>query len=472
MFHTYEEAESLIKENNIRLIDLKWCDLNGMWHHLTLSANEFTPELLDDGVGFDGSSAAFKSVNSSDMSLMPDMDTAFIDPFFDEITLSFICNIIESDTKKPFVNDPRQFVIRAEKYLNESKIGTVSFWGPEFEFFIFDQVHFRNERHTAGYRLGSNEADWDHNKPSQANLVPRFNGYHRIPPSDHLSNLRSEMTLMLEDAGVPVKYHHHEGGGPGHCEIETPMLGMMDAADATMMVKYFARQVADSYDMAVTFLPKPMHDEAGSGMHFHQNLFKGKTNLFYNPQQKGGLSQSGLYYLGGILAHAPALLALTNPSTNSYRRLIPGFEAPTNLFFGSGDRSAAARIPKYAIKPDDVRFEFRSPDATCNPYLAMPAMLMAGLDGIKHKIDPTQAGFGPFDEDIHTMPKEEREKIKALPATLEEAVKALEVDHQFLLEGGVFNKEMLAYWMDTKLKQHRDIQSRPHPREIELWFDF
>lgn len=470
MFHSFEEAETYVQENLIRMIDLKWCDLWGRWHHITISSKAFTKSQMASGIGFDGSAVAFKSVNAGDMALIPDFGTAFMDPFYKNPTLSFICNIVEPDTKAPFQRDPREFVRRAQAYLCSTGISDSSRWGPEFEFFILNKASFDNSLNSASYSLDCIEADWE-DPQDHGYLVQKHGGYHRIPPNDQLYELRSEMSMLLEDAGVPVKYHHHEAGGPGHSEIETPMMEMVQAADAAMMIKYITKQVARRAGQAVTFLPKPLFGEAGNGMHFHQNLFCRDVNLFYDPSKPNLISQEALYYIGGLLTHAPAVLAFTNPSTNSYRRLVLGYEAPVNCFFGSGDRSAAIRIPKYATDPDEVRMEFRPPDATCNPYLAMPAMLMAGLDGIRRKIDPTIAGFGPFTEDIFSWSPEKRKSIKSLPTSLDETMKALEADHEFLLEGNVFDEETIHFWIEAKRKEYRDLQARPHPYEVETYFD-
>jgi glutamine synthetase len=296
-------------------------------------------------------------------------------------------------------------------------------------------------------------------------------GYHAIPPRDQLFGLRTKMVKLLEQCGVPVKYHHHEVGGPGQCEIETPMMGMLKSADAAMLIKYISKMVAFNAGKTVTYLPKPLFGEAGSGMHFHQQLFKQDVNVFYDASSANLLSQTALYYIGGLLTHAPAVLALTNPTTNSYRRLVPGFEAPVNTFFSSGNRSAAIRVPKYATEPDKVRFEFRPPDAMCNPYTAMAAMLMAGIDGIEKQIDPTAAGFGPIDVDIFTLPEEKRATIKKLPTSLGEALVALDADHDFLLAGDVFDEDMIQNWIKIKRREEYEIQIRPHPYEIEQYYD-
>ncbi len=471
MFTQIDTAVNYINNNNIRMVDLKFCDIYGRWHHVTISAKEFTPNLMTSGVGFDGSSVGLKNVKSGDMALIPDLSTAFLDPFWESPTLSFICNTVEADTKQLFALDPRQIICRAQKYLQSINIASHSMWGPEFEFYIFDNVSFENKTHTANYRIESSEAHWNSSNPGLGYYVHPHGGYHTIPPNDHLFHIRNKIALILEDLGIPIKYHHHEVGGPGQCEIETPMMEMLQAADASMLIKYTARMIAYQSGLSASFLPKPLYAEAGNGMHFHQQLFQQEKNIFYDSEQPYSISQLALYYIGGLLYHAPAVLAFTNPTTNSYRRLVPGFEAPVNCFFSSGNRSAAIRIPKYATLPNQVRFEFRPPDATCNPYLAMAVMLMAGLDGIKKKIDPSQSGFGPFDEDIFSWPKDKIKQIKNLPSSLAEAISALEQDHEFLLDGEVFNQRMIEDWIAAKRREFFEVNARPHPYEIELYYD-
>jgi glutamine synthetase len=471
MFQTYEQAAEFIKDQQIEMIDYKFADLWGRWHHVTITTREFTPQSLISGVGFDGSSVGLKSVKSGDMTLIPDLSTAFVDPFWEVPTLSFICSAAEADTKKMFTRDPRVILQRAEEYLRTGGIADKSVWGPELEFYIFDKVSVENNIHTASYRVESSEANWNSCQPGLGHYIPVHGGYHAIPPRDQLFGLRTKMVNLLEQCGVPVKYHHHEVGGPGQCEIETPMMGMLKSADAAMLIKYISKMVGFNAGKTVTYLPKPLFGEAGSGMHFHQQLFKKDVNVFYDAGAVNLLSQTALYYIGGLLTHAPAVLALTNPTTNSYRRLVPGFEAPVNAFFSSGNRSAAIRVPKYATEPDKVRFEFRPPDAMCNPYTAMAAMLMAGIDGIKKQIDPTAAGFGPIDVDIFTLPEEKRATIKKLPTSLGEALVALEADHDFLLAGDVFDEDMIQNWIKTKHREEYEIQIRPHPYEIEQYYD-
>lgn len=473
MFKTFAEANEYIQEHSVRMVDLKFTDLWGRWHHVTISSTEFTPALMQAGVGFDGSSVGLKSVKSGDMSLIPDLSTGFMDPFYEYPTLSFICNTVEADTKKPFFKDPRQIALRAESALVKHNIAEKSLWGPEFEFYIFDSAAFENSMNTAAYHLEAEESSPnDQYFAGSGNYIPIHGGYHTIPPKDRLFGLRSQMTIALEDAGVPIKYHHHEVGSAGQCEIETPLLGLLKSADSAMMIKYFTKMIAAENEKTVTFLPKPLYGESGSGMHFHQQLFSGEKNLFYDADSNNLLSRMALQYIGGLLKHAPAVLAFTNPTTISYRRLVPGFEAPVNAFYSTGNRSAAIRVPKYATQPDKVRFEFRPPDATCNPYLAMAAMLMAGMDGIHRRIDPTLEGFGPFDEDVFSWTPEKRATIKSLPTSLEEALIALEKDHEFLLVEEVFTEELIQDWIKAKRAEIDDLRKRPHPYEVERYFDF
>jgi len=471
VFTNFDQALDFVKKNGISMIDLKFVDLWGRWHHVTISASQFTPSLMEDGVGFDGSSVGFKSVRAGDMVLIPDLTTGFVDPFWDYPTLSFICNTMEADTKEMFSSDPREIARRAENYLIQTKIADKSIWGPEFEFYIFNRVVFENGVNVASYRVDSIESNWNSAQGGHGHYIPLHGGYHAIPPRDQLFNLRSEIVKTLEETGLKVKYHHHEVGGPGQCEIETPLLEMMPAGDASMLIKYVTKMVALKHGQTATFLPKPLFGEAGNGMHFHQLLLKNGINIFYDPNGPNLLSKTALYYIGGLLKHAPAVLGITNASTNSYRRLVPGFEAPVNCFFSSGNRSAAIRVPKYATQPDKVRFEFRPPDATCNPYLAMATMLMAGIDGIKNQIDPTEAGFGPINEDVFSWPEEKRATIRSLPTSLDMALRALEEDHDFLLQGGVFSEEIIAEWIRAKRCEETQIRTRPHPYEIELYFD-
>ena len=469
MFASFEEAERFASEREVAMVDLKFTDLVGRWHHLTIPVNQFTPALMEEGVGFDGSAVGLKSVKAGDMVLVPDLSTGFLDPFWDVPTLSFICTTLEADTKNIFDNDPRNIAMRAEAYLRQIGIADRSVWGPEYEFYLFDEMTYEVGANRNGYFIESHQADWG--EGGHGHSAPLHGGYHAIPPQDTLYNLRTAMTLHLQEMGVHVKYHHHEVGGPGQCEIETPMMGLMAAGDATMIVKYVTKMTAREYGMTATFMPKPIFGEAGSGMHFHQHLFKGKQNVFYDPEGYGLLSQDALFYVGGLLSHGAALLALTNPSTNSFRRLVPGFEAPINAFFSLGNRSAAVRIPRYATQPDKVRIEFRPPDGTCNIYLALAAQLLAGLDGIRQRIDPTEAGFGPIEADIFSWTKEQRSAIKPLPSSLKEAVEGLLADHDFLLAGDVFTPDLIERFAAHNLEEDAAVRTRPHPYEMKLYYD-
>jgi glutamine synthetase len=470
MFHDFAEAQSFVRENGVEMVDLKFCDLWGRWHHVTIPAARFMPSLMEKGVGFDGSSVGFKNVSAGDMVMVPDLASAFVDPFWEVPTLSFICTTLEADTHQLFPFDPRNIATRAEDQLRASGVADWSRWGPEFEFYLFDGVSYENGMNVASYRVESAEADWGSTKLGSGYNIPRHGGYHAIPPQDRLHNARARITMNLQAMGVEVKYHHHEVGGPGQCEIETRFAPALKAADTTMLAKYVTRMTAIGMGMTATFMPKPLYGEAGSGMHFHQQLWKGGSNLFYDEQGYGRMSGVARSYIAGLLLHGGAVMAFTNPSTNSYRRLIPGYEAPVSAIFSLGNRSAAIRIPKYATRPESARMEFRPPDGTCNPYLAIAAQLLAGLDGIRKGLDPTALGFGPIDDDIFLWPPEKRAQIRALPTSLEEAMAALEGDHAFLLEGDVFSGDLLERWIARKRREEREVRDRPHPYEIELYY--
>jgi glutamine synthetase len=472
-----EKIEDLIKsvkDNHFEMVDLKFVDVFGHWHHLTLPASGLSAGVFSRGVGFDGSSIGFKMVEAGDMVLLPDPKTAVVDPFWEKKTLSLICNVGEPDTKAISPRDPRGIAQRAEGYLKATGIADEVLWSPEFEFYIFDSINYQSDINIARYSIDSVEADWNSGMHQTQNLghkIPRKGGYHAIPPLDNLFNLRSEMVKVFQESGIQVRYHHHEVGGPGQSEIEILFYPLVQAADHAMWIKYVTKLMAQRHNHTVTYMPKPLYNEAGSGMHMHQKMFKNGVPLFYDAAGYAGLSQTALYYIGGILSHGRSLAAFTNPSTNSFKRLIPGFEAPVNLFFSLGNRSAAIRIPKYAVGPMEKTMEFRPPDATCNIYLAMSAIMLAGLEGIRKKIDPTAAGFGPYDVDVEKTGKEFREKIKPLPASLKEALDDLRQDHQYLLEGGVFSEDVIETWIERKMKDYYEIRNRPHPYEMNLYYE-
>jgi glutamine synthetase len=471
MFESIEDVVNFLDQHEIKAVDLKYCDLWGTIHHITVPASQFNQTLVDQGIGFDGSSVGLKNVKAGDMILKPDLQTGFLDPFWDQATLSFICVILNADTQEVFANDPRIIGQRAETYLQQLDIGTESRWGPEFEFYLFEAVSYKNSSLNAGYEFFIGEVRGQ-NDCGDSPTIPLHGGYHAAPPKDRYYNLRQEITDILEAMGIAVKYHHHEVGCYGQMEIETPMMGLIQAGDAILLIKYATKMVARQHGKAVTFMPKPIYGEAGNGMHFHQQLFKENLNLFYDPRGYGHLSELARWYIGGLLHHGATVLALTNPSTNSYRRLVPGYEAPINAFYSLGNRSAAIRIPKYARQPTTARLEFRPPDATCNPYLAMAAQLMAGIDGIKEKIDPNKAGYGPIDADIFSWTEEQRAKIKPLPSSLGCALESLKDDHDFLLAGDVFSQELIEDWIEHKHSaEDLVVRGRPHPYEMSLYFD-
>jgi glutamine synthetase len=462
----------------VEMVDLRFTDLFGAWHHVTIPVQRLSERVLARGVPFDGSSIpGFKSVHAGDMVLIPDPATALLDPFCRHGTVGLICSVAEAGTLQPFANDPRTVVNRAEALLRKENIAEHSLWGPEFEFYIYNKIVYQNEINMSYYRIDSEEADWNTGAQEGQNLggkIPRKGGYHAMPPLDSLYEVRAQMAKRIEEAGIPVRYHHHEVGGPGQSEIEINLLPLNRAADACMLVKYITKMVARSADKTVTYMPKPLYNEAGSGMHFHQLLVGGGKSLFYRAGEYACLSELGRRYVGGLLKHGRALLALTNPSTNSFKRLVPGFEAPVNLCYGLANRSAAVRIPKYVDNDQEMRVEFRPPDGTCNPYLAMSAQLLAGIDGILSGCDAAQAKecFGPYDCSLYDLAESEREKIGHVPTSLKESLLALQADHEFLLRGGVFTREMIQIWCDTKMRRDYDeVRNRPHPYEMSLYFD-
>jgi len=472
MFTTIDELNTYIAQRGVRQIDLKFTDLYGGLHHMTVSTRHVGREEIDKGTGIDASSIpGFKAVESGDMVLKPILDTGWVDPFFSVRTLSFFCDVVEADTHAGFARDPRSLLRRAHAHMVSTGLADHSKWGPEFEFYLFERASYKNGPGVAHYDIASEEADVGGltQATNGPGLIPSQRGYLVAPDRDRYLNVRSEMADALQAIGVPVKYHHHEVGAAGQSEIELEQSPLLESADRVQIVKYFVKQVARKHGLTATFMPKPLYDVAGSGMHFHQHLFRGNKPVFYKKGGYADFSPEGLAYIAGLLAHGPALLAFTNPSTNSFKRLVPGFEAPVQLFFSLANRSAAIRIPKYAREPEDKRFEFRPPDATCNPYLAMAAMLMAGVDGMKRQLDPTALGFGPFDGNAFET---HRASLKSLPTTLEDALDALEADHGFLTEGGVFTEETIAAWIRVKREREvHQLQVRPHPYEFELYYN-
>ncbi len=474
MFRDADDLLRHIRDPRIKMVDLQFTNLFGGWHHLQLPASRIDEKLLKRGEAFDGSSVpGYAKLEAGDMALKPDPTTAFEDPFYELPTISVICSIVEADTGAPAHRDPRGVCMRAEQYLQKAGLGTHSVWGPELEFYVFDRVDHGSETNFAQYRVDSEEAVWHTGAEDRKRLgytIRPGGGYHCSPPQDRLADIRAEAVQILEQIGVPVRYHHHEVGGPGQCEIE-PMMGpMLTMGDAIMLIKYVVKRVADRRGKTATFMPKPLYGEAGSGLHFHQHFFKNQDCVFFDKDGYAGLSKLARAYTAGLLSHGRSLLALTNPSTNSYKRLVPGFEAPVNLFYSLGNRSAAIRVPKYAIDPEEKRVEFRPPDATCNGYLAMAAMLMAGIDGIVRDLDPAALGFGPIDENIFRWSDEQRANIKPLPDSLSSALRELTADHEYLLQGDVFPRDLIDVWIARKSKDAQEIQSRPHPHEFAMYY--
>lgn len=477
---TPEEVLRFARDNGVQMVDLKFCDLPGTLQHLTIPVEELTEKLFTEGTGFDGSSIrGFQAIHESDMLLVPDPTTAALDPVFTIPTLSLICNVVDPhgagwNRSSPYTRDPRYVAQKAEGYLKRTGIADTSYWGPELEFFIFDSVRFDQNAHAGYYEIESDEGIWNSGKErdlrGNLNLAyrPRHKeGYFPAPPTDTFQDIRSEISLKLAGFGIQVEKHHHEVATAGQAEIDFRYDTLVRTADNVLIYKYIVKNVARAHGKVATFMPKPLFGDNGSGMHTHQSLWRNGTNLFAG-EGYAGFSPLGLWYIGGLLKHAPALLAFCAPTTNSYRRLVPGFEAPVNLVYSMRNRSACARIPVYYDKPEAKRVEFRCPDPSCNPYLAFAAMLMAGLDGIRNRIDPGE----PVDKDIYALPPEEAAKIRQVPGSLDEALKALEEDHEFLLEGEVFTEDLLETWIRYKREKEIDpVRLRPHPYEFFLYLD-
>lgn len=465
----------LIKTKNIEMVDFRLVDVPGRWHHITIPASEVEADTFKGGVAFDGSSIqGFRQIEESDMVMVPVPETAFVDPFTAAPTLSIACNVHEPSLNR-YNRDPRYIAEKAEGYLRASGIGDTAFFGPEIEFFIFDDVRFDQNQHHGYYFVDSDEGIWNAGRNSTPNLghkVRNKQGYFPVPPVDSQQDIRTDMVRTLQECGMRVERHHHEVATAGQGEINFRFNTLTRCADNVMLYKYIVKNVAHRQGKTATFMPKPLFGDNGSGMHVHQSVWKDGENLFFEDGAYGNLSQLALYYIGGILYHAPALLAFTNPSTNSYKRLVPGYEAPVNLVFSKGNRSAAVRIPIAAVSPKASRIEFRTPDATANPYLAFAAMLMAGLDGIKRRIDPRDLGYGPLDSNIYELDAKEKAKIKSVPGSLGEVLQALEEDHDFLTEGGVFSEDFIQNWINLKRTTELEpVNLRPHPYEFYLYYD-
>jgi len=465
--YTPKEVLSLIEQEGVQFVDLRFSDPFGQWQHMTLPAYELSMASFEEGIGFDGSSIrGWQSIHESDMLVFPDPSTAFIDPFIETKTLVMICDIYDPITKERYGRDTRFIAQKAEQYLKQTGIGDTAYYGPEAEFFILDSVEFGNDQNYSFWRVDAEEGWWNREMPSSGYKIPYKRGYFPTPPLDKMTDIRNEMVSVLSNLGITVEVHHHEVATAGQGEIDIRYDSLVNQADKLFIYKYVVRNVAAKYGKYATFMAKVLPEDNGSGMHTHFSIWKDGENLFAGSGY-AGLSELALYAIGGILKHGPALTAFTNPTINSYHRLVPGFEAPVRLAYSARNRSAAVRIPMYSQNPKAKRIEIRFPDATSNPYLAFSAILMAALDGIENKIEPGE----PFDKDIYSLPPEELEGIPQLPGSLEESIKALENDYEFLLKGGVFTEEFIELWIESKKAEIDQLRFIPHPKEFELYFD-
>lgn len=469
---TAKEVIAFAKDVKCKAVDLKFVDLLGTWQHFTLSMDLLDEALFEEGNGFDGSSIrGWQAINESDMLVFPDPSTARIDPFCAEKTLSLICDIADPITNKPYDRDPRGIAKKAEAYLKSTGIGDVAYFGPEAEFFIFDDVRFDQKSQCGYYYIDSNEGIWNAGR-EEGGANPGYKirnkeGYFPVAPTDTQQDIRTEMILEMEKLGIEVEKHHHEVATAGQGEIDIKYDTLLNTADKMMWYKYVLKNVAKRHNKTVTFMPKPLFGDNGTGMHTHQSIWKDGKPTFAGDKY-AGISQTALWYIGGIIKHAPALVAFTNPTTNSYKRLVPGYEAPIKLAYSSRNRSAAVRIPMYSPSPKAKRLEFRTPDATCNPYIAFAAMLLAGLDGIQNKIDPGK----PMDKNIYGLSPEELAGIPSIPASLEESLSCLKSNHEFLLKGGIFSEDFIHNYIDYKMSNEvGPMRLRPTPYEFFLYFD-
>ncbi len=473
MFTNAHELLAFVKDEGVEFIDVRFCDLPGVMQHFTVPAGGFDADTISEGLMFDGSSIrGFQAIHESDMKLIADPTSAFVDQFRQAKTLVINFFIVDPFTDEPYSRDPRNIASKAEGYLKSSGIGDTAYFGPEAEFYIFDDVRFETKQNASYYYIDSVEGAWNTGRTEEGGNLgykPRYKqGYFPVPPMDHLTDLRSEMLKNLIDAGITVEMQHHEVGTAGQAEIDIRFDTLLKQADNLMKYKYIVKNTAHADGRTVTFMPKPIFGDNGSGMHCHQSIWKDGQPLFYDELGYAGLSDTGRWYIGGLLNHAPSLLAFTNPTVNSYHRLVPGFEAPVNLVYSQRNRSACVRIPITGSNPKAKRIEFRVPDPSCNPYIAFAAMLMAGIDGIRNKIEPPE----PIDKDLYELPPEEHDLVQQVPGSLPEVLDALEADHDFLLEGGVFTPDLIETWVDFKRANEIDpIRLRPHPHEFELYFD-
>ena len=474
MFKDIKEAKAYIKKNNVKYVDLKLVDLKGRFRHITIPAERLNEKIMKDGIGFDASNYGYASVEKSDMVFYPDLQSAVIDPFLEELTISMMANVyvIKHPNNVPFAQYPRNIVANAISYMKKNKIADEMIIGPEYEFSVFDNMAYNIKPDDISVRLFAQESEWssdDDYSNGYHTLIK--GGYHIDKPQDINFDLRNEISSYMKDYGIDVKYHHHEVGGTGQMEIEIELGDMAKLADDTMITKYLIKNVSANNGLSATLMPKPIYNEAGNGMHVHMMLKKNGKNIFYKKGTYANLSKDAMYFIGGLLKHINSICAFSNPTTNSYKRLVPGFEAPVTVGYASANRSAVIRIPSYAKSEDTVRFELRNPDATCNPYLCYAAILMAGLDGINNKIDPAKHNWGPFDFNLYNLSEEEKAKLEHLPSNLEDALKALEKDHDYLTVDGVFPEELINNWIKAVRKDMEEINKIPHPAEFKYYYD-
>jgi glutamine synthetase len=469
---TAAEVVKLAKDEGVEIVDIRFCDLPGLMQHFSVPAHELTENVFVEGLGFDGSSIrGFQEIQESDMILIPDPTTAVLDPFRQHKTLNLNCFVHDPVTLESYSRDPRYVALKAERYLQTTGIADTIYFGPEAEFFIFDDVRFSQDQRSAFYQVDSIEGIWNSGRDEKPNLgfKPRYKeGYFPVPPMDHFQDLRSEMILTMESLGIEIEVQHHEVASGGQAEIDMRFDTLLRMADKLMLYKYVVKNVARNAGYSATFMPKPLFQDNGSGMHCHQSLWTAGEPLFYSETGYAGLSDLGRWYIGGLLKHAAAVLAFAAPTTNSYKRLVPGYEAPVNLVYSQRNRSAACRIPLYSKSPKAKRVEFRCPDPACNPYLAFSAMLMAGLDGVQNRIEPPE----PMDKDLYDLPPEELAHVPQVPASLDEALRALEADNDFMKAGGVFTDDLIETWISYKrLSEIDQVRLRPHPWEFMLYYD-
>ena len=467
----FQKALRVAEENRATMVDLKFVDFPGVWQHFSVPLAELSPSAIEDGFGFDGSSMrGWQPIHSSDMVIIPDPATAVLDPFMKEPTLSLIGNIVDPITKEPYTRDPRYIAKKAEAYLKSTGIADTAYFGPEAEFFIFDSIRFDQTSNVGFYHIDSNEGRWNSGRDEEPNLgyKPRYKeGYFPVSPTDSQQDLRTEMVLEMQKVGITVECQHHEVATAGQAEIDMRYEPLVKCGDQLLWFKYVVKNVARRHGKTVTFMPKPLFEDNGSGMHVHISLWKNDKPHFAGDRY-GGLSEMALHFIGGLLAHAGAICAFANPTTNSYRRLVPGYEAPINLAYSSRNRSAAIRIPMYSANPKSKRIEFRTPDPSCNGYMAFAAILMAGLDGIQNRLSPGDA----LDKNIYKLSPEEMKNVKHVPASLDEALKILEKDHAFLLRGDVFTQDVIDMWISYKMENEvQPMRLRPVPFEFSLYYD-